>query len=142
MPILKQKIQQEVTSGRIAGPFKSPPFQNLRISPLGLVPKKAPGEFRIIQHLSSPEGNSINDSIPEELCSVHYQNINDAVKLVQEFGQGCLLAKIDIQDSFRISPVHGNDCERMGFCIENEYDGDKVLPQGLSLKVSVQLCTL
>jgi len=32
-------IYQEVAAGRVAGPFKHPPFPSLRCSPIGLVPK-------------------------------------------------------------------------------------------------------
>lgn len=132
LPILKEKINREIVAGRVAGPFIAPPFKNLHISPLGLVPKKAPGDFRIIQHLSYPEGSSINDGIPDDLCSVHYQNIDNAVELVKKFGRGCLLSKIDIQEFFRIIPISERDWELLGFCIGNEYYHDKVLPQGLS----------
>ena len=36
--ILKNKIQTEINNNRVGGPFKSKPFQNIQISPLGLVP--------------------------------------------------------------------------------------------------------
>lgn len=39
--VLRDKMAKEVSSGRIASPF-FPPFSNLRISPLGIVPKKDP----------------------------------------------------------------------------------------------------
>lgn len=54
------------------GPFITPPVANLRVSPLGIVPKKASGEYRLINHLSYRKGNSVNDRIPEQLCSVRY----------------------------------------------------------------------
>ena len=38
--ILKTKIDTEIQTNRVAGPFDSPPFENLQVSPLGLVPKK------------------------------------------------------------------------------------------------------
>ena len=38
----------------------------MQLSPLGLVEKKTPGTYRIIHHLSFPEGSSINDGIPEK----------------------------------------------------------------------------
>lgn len=38
--ILQEKLSTEIANGRIAGPFPQPPFQNMQISPLGLVPKK------------------------------------------------------------------------------------------------------
>ena len=48
--IVLQKINKEIDSGRVAGPFNCLPIANLRISPLGLVPKKG-GDFRPIHHL-------------------------------------------------------------------------------------------
>ena len=80
LPVLHQKIQIEIDAGRVVGPFQEPPFPNCQVSPLGLVPKKS-GDFRIIQHLSAPEGSSVNDGIPKEFCSVQYQNIDHAVAL-------------------------------------------------------------
>ena len=83
LPVLRDKLQHEIAAGRVVGPFQDPPFPNSQVSPLGLVPKKN-GEFRIIQHLSAPEGSSVNDGIPKEFCSVQYQNIDDAVALVKK----------------------------------------------------------
>jgi len=65
LDILEQKIAVEIKAGRVGGPFSldNLPFTNLQISPLGLVPKQKLGEFRVIHHLSHPEGSSINDGI-------------------------------------------------------------------------------
>ena len=57
------KLQKELDSHRLAGPFQSPPLSPFWISPLGLVPKKVQGEFRLIHHLSFPPGLSVNDGI-------------------------------------------------------------------------------
>lgn len=130
--VVKEKIQVEIEAGRVDGPFRNPPFPNMHISPLGLVPKKTSGGFRIIQHLSYPEGKSINDGIPKDLCSVQYQNIDHAVALVKKFGKGSLLSKTDIKDAFRLVPIFPGDYELLGFCIEDNYYYDKVLAQGLS----------
>ena len=65
-------INKEVREGRVMRPFEELPIANLRVSPLGLVSKKVPGEFCLIHHLSFPEGTSVNDAIPPELCSVRY----------------------------------------------------------------------
>ena len=67
--ILRQKIDKEVDLGRLAGPFKSPPFPNLKISPVGLIEKPG-GGYRLITHLSHPEGQSVNDGISDETSSV------------------------------------------------------------------------
>ena len=45
------KLSKELDAQRLAGPFSSPPFPVFRVSPLGLVPKKVEGEFRLIHHL-------------------------------------------------------------------------------------------
>ena len=52
-------------------PFDKPPFKNFRISPLNLVPKNAPGEFRLIHHLLGLEweGNFYFDRCLPMGCS-------------------------------------------------------------------------
>ena len=50
------KLQRELSLHRIAGPFNQPPFSNFVCSPIGVVPKKTLGDFRIIHHLSFPHG--------------------------------------------------------------------------------------
>ena len=77
--VVEAKLVKEIEAGRIAGPFLAPPFAQFRVSPLGVVPKKVPGEFRLIHHLSYPKGLSVNDSIPNEYTSVSYANIEDAI---------------------------------------------------------------
>ena len=63
---VNDKLSKELAAGRIVGPFDSPPFETFRVSPLGIVPKKLPGKFRLIHHLSYPEGLSVNDGIPKD----------------------------------------------------------------------------
>ena len=73
--------------GRIAGPFDQRPLPTLRVSPIGLVPKKEPNEFRLIHHLSYPLGSSVNDYIDRQHCSVQYTSFDEAVHMVQDLGQ-------------------------------------------------------
>lgn len=68
--VVAKKLDKECKAGRVAGPVPRPPLPNLLVSPLGVVPKKAEGEFRLIHHLSYPKGASVNDAIAPELCSV------------------------------------------------------------------------
>lgn len=49
--------------GRILGPFDNALLEHMRVSLLGIVLKKAPGNFKLIHHLSHPEGESVNDYI-------------------------------------------------------------------------------
>ena len=71
--VVEAKLSKEIDAGRVAGPFQTPPFPKFRVSPLGVVPKKVPGEFRLIHHLSYPKGLSVNDGIPHEYSSVSYE---------------------------------------------------------------------
>lgn len=66
--VVRLKTAKEVKTGRVLAPFSEPPLPNLRVSPLGVGPTKAPGQFRLIHHLSCPRGESVNDSIPANLC--------------------------------------------------------------------------
>lgn len=102
----------------ILGPFPVPSVPNLKVSPLGVVPKKTPGEFRLIHHLSHPKGGSVNDGIPEQLCSVRYTSFDQAVAVVQECGTGAEMVKCNIKLAFCILPVHLDDFELLGFCFE------------------------
>ena len=52
--VVDQKVAKELEAHRLAGAFDSPPFPAFRVSPLGIVPKKTPGEFRMMHHLSYP----------------------------------------------------------------------------------------
>nr|XP_008117750.1 PREDICTED: uncharacterized protein LOC103280454 [Anolis carolinensis] len=130
---VRHKIQKEVWEGRVVGPFETPPVPNLRVSPLGIMPKKAPGDFRLIHHLSFPKGESVNDAIPSELCSVRYTSFDDAVLRVRRQGPGAELAKCDIKSAFRLLPVHPQDFELLGFCFEGAYYMDRALPMGCSV---------
>ena len=94
--IVDEKLSKESKLGRIAGPFQAPPMSNMVFSPLGLQPKKAQGEYRVIHHLSFPPGQSVNDGIPKECASVHYTSVGQAIQSILHFGRGSYLAKTDI----------------------------------------------
>ncbi|MCG8031789.1 MAG: hypothetical protein JAZ03_06400 [Candidatus Thiodiazotropha taylori] len=131
--IVRQKIQTEIEAGRVAGPFDVRPLPNLRISPLGLVPKKEPGSFRLIHHLSYPSGESVNDYIDPQLCSVQYTSFDQAIHMVQDLGRGCLLGKSDVKSAFRLLPVSPIDFDQLGFKFDNKFYFDKSMPFGCSI---------
>nr|XP_034965330.1 uncharacterized protein LOC118082278 isoform X1 [Zootoca vivipara] len=134
--VARKKINKEIRANRIAGPFPFPPMQDLHVSPLGIVPKKNPGEFRLIHNLSHPKGFSVNDGIPQELCTVKYATFDQAIKLIRKFGKGALLAKCDIESAFRLLPVHPQDFRWLGFKFEGAYFVDKAMPMGCSVACS------
>ena len=127
-----EKLNKEIELGRIAGPFSSKPLPNLIVSPIGLVPKAEEGKYRLIQHLSYPEGESINDGIDRSYCTVHYASFDEAVKLVVEVGKGAFMAKADVESAFRLLPVHPRDFCLLGMKVNDFYLVDKSLPMGAS----------
>ena len=131
--IVGQKIQAEIEAGRVAGPFDQRPLLNLRVSPLGLVPKKEVGSFRLIHHLSYPSGDSVNDFIDPNLCSVEYTSFDAAVHMIQDLGQGCLLGKSDISNAFRLLPISPHEFDQLGFYFEGKFYFDKDMPFGCSI---------
>ena len=126
------KLGQELAANRLAGPFTSPPFQPFCVSPLGLIPKKVPGDFRLIHHLSYPKGSSVNDGIAAENTSVQYAKVADAIRLIKRAGPGCFLAKTDIKSAFRIIPIHQKDHPLLGMRWRGLYYYDRCMPMGCS----------
>jgi hypothetical protein len=108
------KICKELAASCLAGPFIDPPFQEFRVSPLGIVPNKVPGQFRLIHHLSYPHRVSVNDGIAEEHSSVSYSTLDDAIELIKQLGPGCFFKKNDIQSALRLLPIHLNDYPLLG----------------------------
>ena len=130
--VTKEKIIKEIRANRVEGPFDLPPKSNLHISIIGLQPKKVEGEYRLIHHLSYPEGLSVNDGIDQTYKSVQYQSIDDAISAIKWLGKGCYMAKTDIKSAFRLIPVHPSDHYLLGFCWQEQYYFDKCLPMGCS----------
>ena len=51
---VQELIEKECQHGFLYGPFEKPPFDNYRVSPLGLATGKYSGKKRLIVDLSSP----------------------------------------------------------------------------------------
>lgn len=131
------KLGKELQAGRIVGPFSVPPFSPFVTSPLGIVPKKVPNEFRLIHHLSYPDSVSVNDGIPAEFSSVHYASINDAIAIIKRTGVGCYLAKTDIKSAFRLIPIRPHDYPLLGLKWDDRYYFDRCLPMGCSSSCAI-----
>ena len=127
------KLNKEIDLGRIAGPFLNPPFSIFRVSPLGVVPKSAPGKYRLIHNLSWPgSGGSVNDGIDRDYCRVSYSRFEEAVDRVASLGNDILMAKADIESAFRLLPIHPDDFNLLGIKVNGLYYVDKCLPMGAS----------
>ena len=129
---VNEKILKELNAGRLLGPFDHPPFKKFQINPIGVVPKRDKDTFRLITHLSSPLGQSINDNIPQEYSHVNYYSIHDAVRMLISLGEGAFMAKADIKNAFRLIPIKESQQNLLGFTLEGKYYFDKCLPMGAS----------
>ena len=99
---------------------------------MGLVPKgHNTGRWRLIVDLSSPRWASVNDGISEDLCSLRYASLDDALRLICHFGLGCQLVKMDLKDAYRVVPVHPDDQHLLGISWKEEVYMDRSLPFGL-----------
>ena len=78
---------QEVPPSSTSGPFYSANIHvpAAHISRSGVIPKvHQPNKWHLIIDLSHSQGKSVNDGIPEELCSMTYMyiTIDDAVQRI------------------------------------------------------------
>ena len=118
---MQDKIYKEILAGQVAGSFLKCPIDFLRISPIGLVPKRTLGMQRLIHHLSYSLGISLNDFIDPDICSVQYTGFDEAVLMMQDFGTNCKLFKMDLKNAFRLMTVNRKDFELLGFKFNGKY---------------------
>ncbi len=124
-------IADEVAAGNLIemGPSTTQPIQ---INWIGVIPKgHTPGRWRIITDLSFPRGQSVNDGIPAERCSLEYTTVDRVAGAALALGRGALLAKIDIESAYRLIPVHPVDRPLLGCKWQGQVYVDGKLPFGL-----------
>ena len=85
-------------------PIPYPFFKQFWTSGPGLIPKHS-GGWWIIYHLSAFAGYSINDFIDSTTFSLSYCSVDDAYAFVNQIGLGTLVSKIDLNDTFRLTPI-------------------------------------
>lgn len=130
---LLKKLEEEVSLGRIIGPFRDRPIPDLFVSPLSLIPKPNSDKWRLIFNLSHPPGASVNDNILDEKKTVQYCSVHDVgQRLASKYGSSAWLAKIDLADAYRIVPIRREDWKFLGICVNGQYYIDRMLPMGAS----------
>ena len=131
--VVSAYIEKEVVAGRILGPFKpkdlEPPVQ---ISRFRVIPKgHTPGKWRLILDLSFLDGESVNDGIQPDHCSIKYLKIEEIAQALLHSGPYTQMAKIDIRNAYRIIPVAPGDRVLLGMSWKVAVYVDTVLPFGL-----------
>ena len=130
--IIDKYLANEVSLGRVAGPFDTPPIPNLHVSSFGVIPKKGQeGKWRLIVDLSSPTGASVNDGINAEDFALQYIKLDQIIGMVSRFGKGALMAKFDVESAYRNIPVSPKDRYLLGLKWRNKFYVDLALPFGL-----------
>ena len=132
LSFVQTKLDKEKALGSIAGPYKNPLLSSMVFSPLGLVPKKEPGDFRLIHDLGYPKENSVNSHIAPEFSSVSFEMRDDCIRIMLELGKGCLEDKADVNDAFRIIPISPIDYRLLGFKFKEQFYFDMCLRMGCS----------
>ena len=127
---VREYLRTEVEENRIVQVAEG--MQEVVISRFGLIPKKGQAnKWRLIQDLSYPSGESVNDGIDRDLCSLTYVTVDKAVDQIISLGKGALLAKIDVKHAYRNIPVHPEDRHLLGMKFEGKVYLDTTLPFGL-----------
>ena len=99
--VVDEYIQNELSLGRISGPYPLSQCPEVHTSRFGVIPKNhQPNKWRLIIDLSHPQGNSINDGIPQHLCSLSYVSVDDAILSILQSGKGTMLAKSILKAPF------------------------------------------
>ncbi len=129
--VVDEYLQNEIKAGRIWGPHDTLPLNNLQCAPMGVIPKHEKGKYRIIHHLSHPEGDSVNDFIDKDTFSLSYITVDDAIKIIQKHGKATLMAKFDLCNAFRLAPVSRSSAHLQGICWRGRYYVDLNLQMGL-----------
>ena len=80
------------------------------------------GGVRLIQDLSAPCGDSINDGIDSDESRTSYTTIDEAIRLIFVIGgRGALLAKVDVRAAFKLIPVRPEQRRLLGFQWDGRY---------------------
>ena len=112
---VSEVINSDLQSGRLFGPFVSPPYDCYVVSPLGAFLKRNSTKARVIHDLSFPFVGSVNSQIDPLEYSLQYSSVDDAVELCcRVTSPPPYMAKVDLKDAFKHIPLHPSDWHLMG----------------------------
>ena len=109
-----QELERDLSLNRKAGPFLAPTSSNSVWSPMGAIPKNhsQPPKWGIINDLSWPAGQSVNEAFSKESYTCSYDSIDQAISCLKSFGPNALISKID--HAFHLLLVDPRDWEILG----------------------------
>lgn len=131
---LRAKICDEVSKGRIIGPFHQAPLGDLMVSPVCVIPKPNSEKVRMIFNLSHPRDRSVNDNIDQSFVTVSYCSVTDVVRWLMHNdlpgSSGWFMGKLDLADAYRIVPIRKEDWKFLGMSVGKDIYVDRCLPMG------------
>jgi len=126
---VKNYLAEEITLGKVVGPFQKSLVPQAHVSRFGVIPKNhQPNRWRLIVDFSHPANVSVNGGIPKDLWSLKYITVDSAIDHIKRLGRGTLLAKIDIKSAFHLLPVHPADCHLLSMSWNKQIPIDTYLP--------------
>jgi len=78
--VICEYLAKECSEGCVLGLLDPVQFPSIQVGHLGVVPKHTPDQWRLIVGMSSLEGSSANNDIPESLCFLSYITIQGAAQ--------------------------------------------------------------
>ena len=113
--LVEAHVAEEVGKGRLLWPIPEHLAPLCHTSPIHLIPKPhQPGKWRLIVDLSTPPGHSVNDAIAAEVSRMRYASVLDAAATIKNLGPGTLMAKIDLQNAYRVLQIHPDNHPLLG----------------------------
>src|SRR6185312_14388212 len=137
---LDEQISAEQSKGRTSPWFSQAPFTNMRIAPVGVIPKRENGKqvgWRLIYDASYPlGGNSVNAFINKIQCAC--AGFERALELLALAGPNAWLLKWDVKSAFRLLAVRVVDQHLLGMKVSGKYCWD-IRPEILSCNLG-EIC--
>ena len=116
----------------MASALLNPQVIDLHVSHFGVIPKRhQPGKWLLILDLWSPAGHSVNGGIAGEDYSLQYMKADDIIAAIMRMERGSLMAKFDVQNAYRVVPVHTEDHRLLGMKWRGAFYVDMVLAFGV-----------
>ena len=56
-----------------------------------------------------PTWKSVNDGIDLDITTLTYIRVNDVAQKVAMLGKGTNMAKVDVEEAYRLMPIHSDD---------------------------------
>ena len=86
--VIDSYLGAECSLNRVIGPLPGD-TPGIHVNRFGVIPKaNQPGKWRLIVDLSHPTDFSVNDGIPQALCSLRYVTVDSAVHIIRQCGRG------------------------------------------------------